>query len=215
MLWRSWMFWGINSKNSTKTAEVLCWEVIRILRILDEPSHSELCSNLSVSFLAAVAEIRDSPGAPGLQVLPGLGDGPGRHGLVSDAGHQSLWTERLHTEMGGPLLLTPSTRLLPRINLSLQQSPHCTTWRRGGPALALRALKQPDDGGGSANRSAVGPNAAAGRHAWTEGNQVHLKALTLLWWTLFSCLLQSSCLLLKMKHNVSLPNIRSDQFYQI
>lgn len=38
----------------------------------------------------AVAEVGDSPGAPGVSVLPGLGDGSGRDGLLSDAGHQPL-----------------------------------------------------------------------------------------------------------------------------
>lgn len=56
----------------------------------------------------ALAEIGDPPGAPGLPVLPGLGDGSGWDGLFSHAGHQPLWTERVHTEMGGPVLLTPN-----------------------------------------------------------------------------------------------------------
>lgn len=55
----------------------------------------------------ALAEIRDPPGAPGVPVLPGLGDGSGWDGLFSHAGHQPLWTECVHTEMGGPVLLTP------------------------------------------------------------------------------------------------------------
>ena len=36
---------------------------------------------------AAVAEVGDSLGAPGLSVLSGLGDGSGRDGLLSNAGH--------------------------------------------------------------------------------------------------------------------------------
>lgn len=40
--------------------------------------------------LAAVAEVGDPPGAPGVPVLPGLGDGSGRLGLVPHAGHQPL-----------------------------------------------------------------------------------------------------------------------------
>lgn len=55
---------------------------------------------------AAVAEIRDSLGAHRVSILPGLGDGSGRHGLVPHAGHQPLRTERLYTEMGSSLLLT-------------------------------------------------------------------------------------------------------------
>ena len=55
----------------------------------------------------AVAEVGDTLGAPRLSVLSGLGDGSGWDGLLSDAGHQPVWTERVHTEVGGPLLLTP------------------------------------------------------------------------------------------------------------
>ncbi|CAF96036.1 unnamed protein product, partial [Tetraodon nigroviridis] len=55
----------------------------------------------------ALAEVGDPPGAPGVPVLPGLGDGSGWDGLVPHAGHQPLRTERVHTEMGRPLLLTP------------------------------------------------------------------------------------------------------------
>lgn len=62
-----------------------------------------MCFSLSPP---ALAEVRDSPGAPGLQVLSGLRDGSGWDGLFTDAGHQPVWTERVHTEMGGPLLLT-------------------------------------------------------------------------------------------------------------
>lgn len=38
----------------------------------------------------AVAEVWDSLGAPRLSVLSGLGDGSGRDGLLSNAGHQPL-----------------------------------------------------------------------------------------------------------------------------
>lgn len=38
----------------------------------------------------AVAEVGDPPGAPRLSVLPGLGDGSGRDGLLSHAGHQPM-----------------------------------------------------------------------------------------------------------------------------
>lgn len=38
----------------------------------------------------AVAEVGDSPGAPGVPLLSGLGDGSGRDGLVADAGHQPV-----------------------------------------------------------------------------------------------------------------------------
>lgn len=62
----------------------------------------------SYTFPPALAEIRDPPGAPGVPVLPGLGDGSGWDGLFSHAGHQPLWTECVHTEMGGPVLLTPN-----------------------------------------------------------------------------------------------------------
>lgn len=41
-------------------------------------------------FPAAVAEVGHSPGAPGLSLLPGLGDGSGRDGLLPNAGHQPL-----------------------------------------------------------------------------------------------------------------------------
>lgn len=39
---------------------------------------------------AALAEVGDSLGTPGLSLLSGLRDGPGRNGLVQDAGDQSL-----------------------------------------------------------------------------------------------------------------------------
>lgn len=69
-------------------------------------------SVLTASFVCvsppALAEVWDSLGAPRLSVLPGLGDGSGRDGLLSNAGHQPLWTECVHTEMGSPILLTPN-----------------------------------------------------------------------------------------------------------
>lgn len=58
-------------------------------------------------FPAAVAEVRDSLGAPRLPVLPGLGDGSGRDGRFPNVSDQPLRTERIHAKMGSPLLLTP------------------------------------------------------------------------------------------------------------
>lgn len=43
-----------------------------------------------VFVVAAMAEVRNPPGAPRVPLLPGLGDGSGRNGLVSDVGHQSV-----------------------------------------------------------------------------------------------------------------------------
>lgn len=40
--------------------------------------------------LAAVAEVGDPPGAPGVSVLSRLGDGSGWLGFVPHAGHQPL-----------------------------------------------------------------------------------------------------------------------------
>lgn len=65
-----------------------------------------LLINLSSLLSPALAEVRDPPGAPGLPFLPGLRNGSGRNGLFSHAGHQPMWTERVHTEVGGPILLT-------------------------------------------------------------------------------------------------------------
>lgn len=186
VMWlRSWTFWGINCKNSTKTELVLCWKIIWIIRTLHKPS-DKLCSYRSLCFLSAVAEIRDPLGAPGLQVLPGLRDGSGWHGLVPDAGHQSLWTERVHTEMGGPLLLTSSkqkqkTASVLHLLWNLQQSGHRTAqpgvvrvgvslWGVSHRQMMEAALQRL-----TSCRSAVGHNAAAGRDAWTTWGNVCLR----------------------------------------
>lgn len=48
------------------------------------------CDIFFVFLHPAVAEVGDPPGAPRLSVLPGLGDGSGRDGLLSHAGHQPM-----------------------------------------------------------------------------------------------------------------------------
>lgn len=49
-----------------------------------------VCLLICLDGLAAVAEVGYPPGAPGVPVLLGLGDGSGRLGLVPHAGHQPL-----------------------------------------------------------------------------------------------------------------------------
>lgn len=95
----------------------------------------------------AVAEVGDSLGAPRLSVLPGLGDGSGRDGLLSNAGHQPLWTERVHTEMGSPLLLTlqpppPPRDLSPPLAASKARAGGCSdAWARHVKVLRWGQLK--------------------------------------------------------------------------
>lgn len=54
--------------------------------------HSIFSYFLTFAFFSppAVAEVGDTLGAPRLSVLSGLGDGSGRDGLLSDAGHQPV-----------------------------------------------------------------------------------------------------------------------------
>lgn len=89
-------------------------------------------------FSTAVAEIRDPLGAHCLSVLLGLGDGSGRHGLIPNAGHQSLRTERIHTKMGGALFLTSRSSTSKKNLLYYTDSPPqralaelcaCINWR--------------------------------------------------------------------------------------